>query len=355
MIRIDKIQAGTTGLFGWVGFRNSTLTGYDIVDATNQGTNPVLYFQDGSKLVSIKNIKDSQENPNITTEQFNTLLGNMQKSVILDVCNEVIKEQPDFVNSNNLYPFEKSFENTIGKTGKFVGFEITPNRIGNVICKIPWVETSFDGVVTFNLYLYNSNLPTTPIQTKAITTVAGASKITILDWIVADDATYKGGVFYLGYFDDDLTVDDVEVSAYKKDYEISNVKVSTPYYSIQPISLSSTDDAISIVDRVYESDTFGLNIGINLHEDYTEMILRNRSLFYNAIQLQMHKEVLGLIKYSTRININESISKDVVDFELYGNSTLKISGVLEKLNDSISTIRKSLFRQPRMSKATLSI
>jgi hypothetical protein len=304
--------------------------------------------------VSIKNIKDCQENPAITSVQFNTLLGNMQRSVILDVCNKVVNGQADFVSSNNLYPFEKSFANLVGKTGKFVGFEITQKKSGNVICKIPWVETSFDGVVTFNLYLYNSNLPTTPIQTKSITTVAGASKITILDWIVADDVTYKGGVFYLGYFDDDLTVDEVEVSAYKKDHDLSILRVITPYYSVEPISLSATGATINVVGEAYESDTFGLNIGIDLYNDYTELILRNRNLFWNAIQLQMHEKVLMLIKYSTRSNITERISNEMIDFELFGNSTLKISGVIDKLNNSISTLIKAFFPKPRISKATLS-
>lgn len=352
MIRIDKIQAATTGLFGGVGFRDSDLTGYNIVDAANKVTTSGLYFQDASELVSIKNIKDCQENPAITSVQFNTLLGNMQRSAILDVCNKVLKDKADFVSSNNLYPFEKSFQNILGKMGKFVGFEITPQRNGNVICKIPWVETSFDGVVTFNLYLYNSNLPTAPIQTKPITTIAGASNITILDWIVADDTTYKGGIFYLGYFDDDLGT----VSAYKKDYELSILRTITPYYSVEPISLTNSGTTISIVGNVYESDTFGLNFGVDLYHDYTELILRNRNLFWNAIQLQMHEKVLSLIKYSTRTNATELRGNDntKVDFELFGNSTLKISGVANKLNDAISTLINSLFRQSRISKSTLS-
>lgn len=352
MIRTDKIQAATTGLFGGVGFRNSDITNYNIVDATNILSSSGLYFQDASELVSIKNIKDCQENPSITTAQFNTLLGNMQKAVISDVCNKVLKDKADFISSNNLYPYEKSFVNLVGKKGKFVGFKIIP-PMGNIICKIPWIETSFDGIATFNLHLYNSNLPTTPILTEEITTVAGASKITILDWIIADDATCKGGTFYIGYFDDDLTVNEVEVSAYKKDYNVSILKVTTPYYCIEPISLNNTGSTITPVDEVYESDTFGLNFGVEIYNDYTELILKNRNLFWNSIQLQMHEKVLNLIRYSTRSNITERINKEMVDLELFGNKDLKISGVIDKLNDSISTLRNSLFRQPRISRATI--
>ena len=94
MIRTDKIQ---TGLFGGVGFRQPTLTGYNIVDETNQGSTSGLYFGDSSELVTIKNIKDCQEDSDISDVNFNTLLTNMQKSVILDVCNKVIAGQSDFI------------------------------------------------------------------------------------------------------------------------------------------------------------------------------------------------------------------------------------------------------------------
>jgi len=352
MIRTDKIQAATTGLFGGVGFRNSDIANYNIVDATNLLSSSGLCFQDASELVSIKNIKDCQENPSITSVQFNALLGNMQKAAILDVCNKVIKDKADFISSINLYPSEKTFENIIEKKGKFVALKIKPT-IGNVICSIPWVETSFNGVVTFNLYLYNTNLPSTPIQTKPITTVEGESNVTMLNWIVADDSAYKGGEFRLGYFENDLIIDGVEVSAYKKDYESSNLKVQTPYYCIEPVSLTYVGTKINIKDEVYESDTFGLNIGIDLRMDYTELILKNRNLFWTAIQLQMHEKVLNLIRYSTRSNITERINKEMVDLELFGNKGLKISGVIDKLNDAISTITKCLFPKSRIMMTTL--
>jgi hypothetical protein len=349
VIRIDKIQ---TELFGGVGFRNSDLTGYDIVDETNEGSSSGLYFQDGSELVTIKNIKDCQENPDITNEQFNNLLERMQKSVVLDVCNKVINGQSDFISSLNLFPSEKSFDATLEQRGKFVGFEIQPLNSG-MSCKIPWVELAFDEEVTFNIYLYNSNLPKTPIQTKEVTTTAGESKIISLDWVIADDLTYKGGKFYLGYFDNDLGI----AKSYRKDHDAANIRVNTPYFYVEPVSMFNTGTIIDVESQVYESETYGLNIGLDVFSDYTEIILRNKSLFWNPIQLQMHERVLMMIKYSTRSNLTERIGKEnikMVDFELYGNKELGISGVQDKLNKAVGTLRKSLFYKPRISIGTLS-
>jgi hypothetical protein len=41
-------------LFGLVGFRNSIIPDYDIVDSDNETSDSGLYFQDGFKLVTIK-------------------------------------------------------------------------------------------------------------------------------------------------------------------------------------------------------------------------------------------------------------------------------------------------------------
>lgn len=345
MIRTDKIQ---TALFGLVGFKNPTLSGYNIVDTANSTSTSGLYFGDSSELVTIKNIKDAQEDAAISNTNFNLLLTSMQKSVVLDVCNKLIEGQSDFISSLNLYPYEKSFKNTIEPNGNFVGFEIE-GATGNIACKVAWIELSFDTEKTFNVYLYNSNKPKTPIQTKSVTTVAGQSTIINLDWIIADDAAYKGGCFYLGYFENDLD----GAKAYKKDYEDSIFAVNTPYYIVEPVYLDHSGAVIDVTSAITCTDTFGLNIGMDVYTDYTEIIIRNKNLLYQPIQLQMHEKVLNMIKYSSRNNADQRIAKENIDFELFGNSTLKIDGVISKLNRSVEHVKKAMFGVPRVRRSTV--
>ena len=344
MIRVDKIQAG---LFGSVGFRQPTLAGYNIVDSTNLGSTSGLYFGDSSDLVTIKNIKECQEDIAISNANFNTLLTNMQKTCILDVCNKIIAGQSDFIDSLNLYPYEKSFDATLIPSNKFVGFTIIPQR-KDIACSIPWVELCFDSEKTFNIYLYNSNNPTTPIQTKEVTTAAGESVIVDLGWIIADDVTYKGGVFRLGYFEEDLD----GAKAYKKDYEFSNFKVNSPYFFIEPIYLNHSEMVIDVESELSSTDTFGLNIGMDIYTDYTELLIRNKHLLFPAIQLQMHERVLNLIKYSSRQNGQERIAKENIDFELFGNSKLQIDGIVSKLNRAVDQVKKAMFYVPKISRVT---
>lgn len=344
MIRSDKIK---TALFGGVGFEQPTLSGYNIVDADNLASSSGLKFGDSSKLVTIKNIKDCQEDDAISNSDFNKLLASMQKSAILDVCNKVIAGQSDFIDSLNLYPYEKSFDAKLTSSTKFACFSIIPQR-KNIACSIPWIELCFDTEKTFNIYLYNTNKPNTPIQTKEVTTVAGESTIVDLGWIIADDVTYKGGAFRLGYFEDDLD----GANAYAKDYELSNLKVNSPYFFVEPVSLSHSGSLINIESELSSTDTFGMNIGIDVYTDYTELIIRNKNLFFPAIQLQMHETVLSLIKYSSRQNGQERTAKENIDFELFGNSKLNIDGIVSKLNRAVEQISKAIFYVPKISRVT---
>ena len=201
MIQSDKI---ISAFFGGVGFRQPTLANSPTLDSDNTQSDSGMYFQDANYLVTVQNIHDCQNDPDISDDDFNDFLTNMQNSTILEVINKVSEGQSDFVQMQNLYPYEKSFSDTLTPSGKRVGFQIESRCIRNgYLLDIPWIELSFDTEKTFNVYLYNSNL-TDPIQTKSVTTSAGESKIVDLNWKIKDDSTYKGGTFYLVYNEDDL-------------------------------------------------------------------------------------------------------------------------------------------------------
>jgi hypothetical protein len=346
MIRVDKIQAG---LFGRVGFRQSDITEYAIVSAPNLVATSGLTFQDASEIVSIKNIHDTQENPSTTTNQFNSLLERYQKSAIIEACTKVVTGESDFVNSLNLYPYAKSFKNTITKHGKFVGLKLQPTYY-DMAFRITFGELSFDDEDSFNIYVFNSNL-SDPIQTKAVTTAAGQSKVISFDLLIANEATYKGGCFFIGYFEDDVTA-----SAYKRDYELSSLSIRTPFITIDPVSIDHDDEVLDITSETFHSDTFGLNFGIELYYDHTDLILNNKTLFDRAIQYQGVIKMLNIIKSSTRSNIQERLTKEITDeanLALYGNSQAKIKGVTQLLDEEIAHVKRTLFPKYRISKGTL--
>lgn len=339
-------------MFGGVGFRNPTLSDYAIVDESNVGSTSGLYFNDASNFCTIQNIKDCQEDKDITDEEFNTYLTNLHKSAIDDVCRQVVAGKSDLVQSVNLYPYEKLFSSTLTPGDRFVALEIDLIRWPNIIAKIDFLELCFDGDITLNLFLYNSNL-NDPIKTKECDCTGGQSTIIPLsDWFIADDTTYKGGKFYIGYFESDLGT----VKPYAKEWEDSNEKVNTRYFTVSPVSFTLTNSEWDVSTREYDSDTFGMNIGVNIYNDYTELLIRNKELIFPAIQYAMVAKILDLIRTTGRSNKTQRFAKEMieqVEFEIYGNKGLGIDGVNGKLNQTVENIRKALFFQPLIMTGTL--
>jgi len=349
LIRADKIQSS---LYGGVGFRQSPILKYAIVDALNLASDSGLFFQDGSGLVTIQNIKETQQAIDISDVDFNTYLKQLQESCIIEVCRKVTKGQSDFIQDKNVYPYQKSFKNTIDNNGSFVGFMIDPTKNLNILSKVSFIELCFNEAVTFDIHLFNSNKPNAPIKTKSITAIANESVVVDLGWFISDELEYKGGGFYLGYFQDDLGT----AKAIKKDYELADWQVSTRCLYIRPMVLSHTGTVIDIESIVDKSDSFGLNLILSTYNDYTELIIRNKSLFWDSIQLQMAEKILNLIKSSIRSNAvtnSLGINLDDINFELYGNVKHEVDGVITGLNASIKDVNKTLFRKSSISKSTL--
>ena len=352
MVRADKIKGS---FFGEVGFRNSTITGYDIVSTENQESRSGLFFQDVSRLVTIQNIKDTQENPAISEAQFNDLLKQLQDTAILNVCNKVSHRESDFIQTNNLFPFEKTFKDVLDTGDRFVGFQVEPFYQANMISKISWLELSFDSSISFDIHLFNSNKPSTPIKMVNVTTIANeAVVINLQDWFIADSAEHKGGIFYLGYFESDLG----GAKPIKRNYNTSNLQTQSKCYHVLPVSLNHVATTIDVSTVVNLSDTGGLNIGMDTYTDYTELFVRNKNLFVQAIQHEMAIEVLDLITKSTRANRTERIGNDFarqINMELYGykDEHVFVAGLIAKHGRLISDLKKTLFFKPRISKGTL--
>lgn len=350
MIRPDRIKAA---MFGGVGWRQTTLTNYPVIDSDNLENRSGIVFQDATSFVTIQNVYDCQEDSNLSDEDFNTYIEDLQNAVIFEACQKIQSNESDFIQSANIYPYEKLFKNTFEPSGKFAAFQIVNTKQINVLSKINWVELCFDSVATFNIYLYNSNLPKSPIKTQAVTTVANESVIVSLEnWELADSETYKGGTFYWGYFEDDLG----GAKALKKDYELSDYQVSTACNYISPVLIDHSGNTLDLESVIEKSDTYGLNFCIDTYNDYTELFIRNKTMFYQLIQYQMAEKVFNIISATVRSNNIERLNEANVNrfaFEIYGDREKGIVGINGKLKRAVEDLKKMFFRKPLISRRTL--
>jgi hypothetical protein len=350
MIRPDRIKSE---MFGGVGWRLTTLSNYPVINETNLTSRSGLIFQDATSFVTVQNIYDCQQDSELSEADFNTYLESLQNTVILETCQKIQNNESDFIQSVNLYPYEKLFKDTLDPESRFVGFQIKNTRQVNTLSKINWIELSFDSVATFYVYLYNSNKPTTYIKRQQVTTIANESVVVSLeDWELADSETFKGGYFYWGYFEDDLS----GAKALKKDYELADYQVSTKCNYVTPVTMEYTGTTIDPESIVETTDTYGLNFEISSYNDYTELFIRNKAMFYQVIYYQMAEKVYHLINVSVRSNLIKRLNKENVNqmaFELYGNAELGIEGLMGKLKRSVENLKKTLFYKPIISRRTL--
>lgn len=341
-------QSTIESLSGRVGWRQPTLSGYDKLNATNLASASGYYFNDASNLVSVKNIFETQEDKDISDADFNTYLEELQKSAISRVLGKVFQDKGKQLESVTLFPYEQDFKNTLSLQDGFVGFQInvgTNRRIRTIVRN---VMLSFNGEATFNLYLYNSQVKA-PIQTKSVTTIDGQTIVNV-DWNIDKNASnYKGGTFYIGYFEEDVT----GVAPYKKDYELSNYMVQPCNASIDMMRLDHTGTVID-VDGESISDYMGLNLELESVVDFTDLIESKKNLFDRAVMYQMAINVIDIMFTSTRTNLVQRLGDSFKGQAIFalegGEGSNGLYGVLAR---EINTVKAQLFKVDKIRRGTM--
>jgi len=71
----------------------------------------------------------------------------------------------------------------------------------------------------------------------------------------------------------------------------------------------TTETMFDMEDREYSSLNYGLNFDISVYYDYTDLVLRNETLFANAINMAFQLKIMETYLSSLRSNKNERSSQ----------------------------------------------
>ena len=242
---------------------------------------------------------------------------------------------------------------------RLVGFEIVPARTKGVTVKLNRIGLQFTKKGDYTLYLMHSD-SSEPIQTINVT----KQKDNSMEWFTPKDdiiLPYMGGSWYLCYAQSELPE---ESQAIKKDYDWSKGPCSScsraetilwkawsPYLEIHPFYVSSEDyvkeETLQLWDieknnYTYDNN-FGLNLDVTVSCDLTDFIIEQRTLFLDALQLQMAADMLREFAYNPNVRTNRhSINASRVDilYELDGDSaSFKKSGINYRLDNALKAIR----------------
>lgn len=334
-------------LFGQVGFSDPTMAEYaGIVDADNKQSKSGRYFDRFHAAVTIQNIHEAANiDPAISDADFNKLLKEMQEDCIYTVLDGVFNS-PEV--TEQVLEFDTCDEPPvlIPNAGRFVGRQIRVASDKGKSVRINAITLYFNGDATFNMYLFNS-LKKSPLKILEVSTEEDNQVIIEPeDWILNyADSGNKSGVFYIGYFQDDLG----SVQAYDE---------QPPYWNCAKCFSTARMEADRVPDVAdfirfnpyLGTRTFGLNFEITTVADYTEKIRLAPQVFTRAVGMQMTAKVIEMMIYSTRSNIIQRIGEAGMQ-KLYDQLNLAFSspdfpytvGIKNQLDRELSNLRKAFF------------
>lgn len=347
MVQTDQIKSNLSGL---IGFRQSVNPDYAIVNSSNLASSSGSYYQEFSPIISIANIKDTQQYADISDADFNTLLTNMGNAAMSKVISNVFLEN-DFVENKVLFEHENVWTDTIGNNDSFVGYEITVSDRRELLTIINKIGLSFDGVQNVKILLFHSS-QNTPIQTETISSQALSEVFGSIDWSLDK---YLGGKWYIGYVRGELSS-----KAINREWDSANIQSCFNTLRIEPIIVDghTTDTLFDINNIEYSDETYGMNFDITTMKDYTNLIIQNRNRFVNAFGLQFAVDVADLILKSTRSNRNERSLKAAALLERDGilninEETQTIEGLYSKLNEEVKRLRLTFIDIPLIQRGTI--
>lgn len=330
------------GLLGIVGFRQPYNPNYAILDAENT-TSDSGFFVNDNAYAKVEFLKDTQDYKDISNEDFNLLLKEMQKSSITSVCSQVFNEF-DFIDRGLIYKNASNKTEVETLPNGFVGYKIKVSSAKNTAIAINRVILDFNGTGTFTLRLFNTGKKGA-LQSKVIT-IASDNQVEELNWVLDNTGTTYKGDYYIGYISTGLAV-----SPFKRQWNNANVMSSFKGLSLEKIAVKNHTGNelfdLTLIDGISE-DT-GLNLDISVYDDYTDFILNNKMLFAKAINLEFTIRCLQMYVSSIRSNANERKSQELyqkIMIEIEGtkgsDSLISVTGLREQAIGEISQLKQEV-------------
>lgn len=358
MFNPTTIQNCMTSLIGWRNDANTSVP--QITNTALLTSDSGLYYNDFHPLLLIENIANTLPEDkiidNYLTEKVNSGINKALTKVVLEKkLNESTKT---LLNSSKLFDGIGRFQDTVISNGRFVGVELEmfPSYGAKVI--IDKIGLQFTQTQTnLPIYIFHTS-QLNPIKTVTATTTKASS----LEWLTLSETidlsylsdTYdSGGMFYIGYFQDDITG-----QAIKKDFNFIDGPCNTcrgganamkvwnerlNFVRIVPVevangSLNGTQ-MFDYTKRKYNAtNNFGLNFGVTVQCDISQYLCEQKLILTDLIGKQVAVDILNDMKHSTRLNRIANVSQNMIIRDLEGDRETFEPGLAKRLSDSVKAV-----------------
>jgi len=282
---------------------------------------------------------------------------------ILKIVDTLIQKQSvnlvtkELLSHNTLIQQMDDLDRVITKSGRFIGYAITPRESNSIKITIDSVGFMSSAADSFTLYLFDTSHKAA-IESKTITTDSiDTIKWTDLGWDVYFDreAGSAGQHYIIGYFEDDVTA-----NLYDFDWTGNRAhmaqKVFGRYSGCVPVRFNNgTLNGVNIPNMKYlvssqNCRTSGFNLRFNAKCDITRVLADNITMFGEALQYKIAIRVLqDALAYATLNNVTNAgqlrntWNELIVEYrgQLNGGVTESgkyIPGIMDKLSFDFSSI-----------------
>lgn len=334
----DKTKVETE-LSGLVGFRPSLDPNFFTLTPSNLQSDSGYYVND-NPFAELEAYKDTINYASIDEIGFNSKLSQLTSSAITGVCNAVFsdKDNPSFVDRQLQFKNASNKVNLETLPSGFVCEKFCIDKKNSLAVEITTVQLDFEGTGDLTLYLYNTT-SLQPIKTETVTITTDHQEVT-LNWKLDNK-----GDWYIGYYNESLTV-----TPYKRDYNNGSL-VS----NITHVYLDRTNIPNHVSPTLWDldkeegmSETTGLNLDISVFYDYTDLIIQNKFLFADAINLEAAILMLNQFKGSLRSNKTQRISGanlTEIEVAIEGQTSdkyQKVTGLRPSLGKQLDLIKRKI-------------
>lgn len=345
MFKSPTVVSAYANLIGW----RQDPTGEINLPATLTDTETGEYYQDKHPALNVTYIQTLLQPDytiddylrNVITDATNEIFNDLLQYRQLDQYGKTLLQQSTLLNR---YGWKKDL---ITNQNRFVGLQIRVKSMTALQLLIDEIGLQLSGVQDLTLSLFHSS-KNAPIATIDITTTGQSNwiwKKTTDDFELSafDSGNYRGGVFVLGYYQEDLTTQAVNYTNFNwsrgecsscpgSAQYVKQWKSIQKYFQVYPLYVPQNsftkDEMFDLNDAIYsETESFGLNLRLTVRCDLTDFFTQNKFAFKNLLKLKVVYKVMNMMKFSQEINNIEENIKMMIIRDLEGDIDTKLVNI----------------------------
>jgi len=342
MFKSSKVVTAYKNLIGWRQYQDTTSIE---IPATLTETDSGEYYQQKHPALQLDIIQ--------TLIPSNLPLEDYLEQTVTDSSNEIFN---DLLQYRQLNEFGKTLleqsvllnkygwtKDVITNQGRFVGMQIRTRDVTGLQTVINEIGLQFTGEENFKLYLFHSS-KMEPLEEIDVTTNGNSNwnwTKQNLELSSFESENHQGGVFIIGYYQDDIVSNAINYSNFNWDSGVcggcndphigvwKSIQKNFHVYPLYvPAGSFTKGEMFDLNDAIYiNSQSWGLNFKFTVRCDLSDFFVQNKFVFKNLLALKVVHKILNDMKFSQQINSVEENIKMMIIRDLEGDIDTKLMNI----------------------------